>query len=111
MSLSLKNGSTTVRSSRGDFLYIRRHLPQDLSGKIIITNTTTAADVTLLQSRGLSYLVTSTPSVEGRSFGTNLLEAALIAYAGQGRVLTDDELTRLIKKLDLQPTVQALTPP
>ncbi|HEX9924623.1 MAG TPA: quinate 5-dehydrogenase, partial [Anaerolineae bacterium] len=94
----------------GDFLYIRRHMPLDLSHKVIITNTTTASDVDLLTSRGVAYLVTSTPRLEGRSFGSNVLEAALIAYAGQGRPLTDAELTDLVKKLDLRPTVQALNP-
>ena len=92
----------------GDFLYIRKHMPVDMQGKIIITNTTTEADVELLTERGVSYLVTSTPRVHGRSFGTNVLEAALIAYSDQGRPLTDDELAGLVKELDLQPNVQAL---
>ena len=92
----------------GDFLYIRRHMPVDLSGKVIITNTTTSDDVKLLRSRGLAYLVTTTPRVDGRSFGTNVLEAALIAYAGKNRPLTDAELTALVTELDLKPTVQAL---
>jgi hypothetical protein len=92
----------------GDFLYIRRYMPQDLAGKIIITNTTTAADVDLMRQRGLMYLITSTPRLEGRSFGANVLEAALIAYAGRGRVLNDSELFRLINELDLRPEVQQL---
>ncbi len=92
----------------GDFLYIRRHMPQDLSGKVIITNTTTQDDVDLLKSRGLSYLVTSTPRLEGRSFGTNVMEAALIAYAGKGRVLSNAEVAALVKELNLKPTVQEL---
>jgi len=92
----------------GDFLYIRRHMPRDLSGKLIITNTTTQDDVDLMRSRGLTYLVTSTPRLEGRSFGTNVLEAALTAYAGKGRRLTDAELSALIKALALKPVVQEL---
>jgi hypothetical protein len=94
----------------GDFQYIRRYMPLDLSSKVIITNTTTQADVDLLKSRDLAYLVTSTPRLEGRSFGTNVLEAALIAYAGKGRLLTDRELQRLIKELRLRPEVQLLNP-
>jgi hypothetical protein len=94
----------------GDFLYIRRHLPHDVRGKIIITNTTTLDDIDFLQARGLSYLVTSTPRIEGRSFGTNVLEAALIAYAGKGRELTDAELSDLVEELDLRPSVQELNP-
>jgi len=94
----------------GDFQYIRRHMPVDLSGKIIMTNTTTQTDVDLMQSRGLAYLVTSTPRLDGRSFGANVLEAALIAYAGKGRELTDDELESLVNELDLKPSVQELNP-
>jgi hypothetical protein len=92
----------------GDFLYIRRHMPLDLSGKTIVTNTTTPGDVELLQERGLAYLITTTPRIDGRSFGTNMLEAALIAYAGQGRVLNNAKLAALVKELALEPTVQAL---
>ncbi len=94
----------------GDFMYIRRYMPLDLSGKVIITNTTTESDVELMRARGLSYLVTSTPRIDGRSFGANVIEAALIAYAGKGRELTDAELLALIKELALKPQVQALNP-
>ena len=85
-------------------------MPQDLSGKIIITNTTTKEDVDLLKSRGVSYLVTTTPRIDGRSFGTNVLEAALIAYAGKGRLLTRDELSDLLQQFEVKPTVQELNP-
>jgi hypothetical protein len=94
----------------GDFLYIRRHMPYDLSSKVIITNTTTQSDVDLMQSRGLSYLVTSTPRLEGRSFGANVLEAALIAYTGKDRELTDAEILALVDELNLKPNVQELNP-
>ena len=92
----------------GDFLYIRKHLPDDLSGQSIVTNTTTAADVELLRERGLKYLITTTPVFDGRSFGTNMLEAALTAYAGKGRPLTDAELVSLLDELGIGPTFQKL---
>jgi hypothetical protein len=92
----------------GDFLYIRRHLPERLDGKIIVTNTTTEADVRLLRQRGARLLVTSTPVFDGRSFGTNLLEAGLTAAAGKGRTLTHDELEALLAELQLEPQVQRL---
>ncbi len=95
----------------GDFQYIRRHMPLDMQGQVVITNTTTASDVELMQSRGVSYLVTSTPRIDGRSFGANVLEAALIAYSGQGRELNDAELSALVKDLNLKPNVQALNLP
>jgi len=92
----------------GDFLYIRKHLPADLAGKDILTNTTTAADVELLRARGVRWLITTTPRYDGRSFGTNMMEAALTAYAGKGRPLTSDELNRLIDELDIRPNVERL---
>ncbi len=92
----------------GDFLYIRKHLPDMLSGKTIVTNTTTEQDVELLRQRGLRWLITTTPRYEGRSFGTNMMEAALVAYADKGRVLTEAEINALIDELDLRPSVQRL---
>jgi hypothetical protein len=83
-------------------------MPEDLSGQMIVTNTTTPADVALLKDRGLTYLVTTTPIFDGRSFGTNLLEAALTAYAGKGRTLTVAELSDLLQKLEIKPTLQKL---
>ena len=94
----------------GDFLYIRKYMPEDLAGKDVLTNTTTAADVELLRDRGVRWLITTTPRYEGRSFGTNMMEAALTAYAGKGRPLTDDELNQLIDELALKPNVERLNP-
>src|SRR5690606_14989923 len=62
----------------GDFHFIRRNMPGDMRGKLIITNTITADDVGELQRRGVRWLVTTTPELGGRSFGTNVLEAMLV---------------------------------
>jgi hypothetical protein len=67
----------------GDFLYIKKHLPLSIPGKIIVTNTVTAKDVEMLRERGAKLLVTSTPELEGRSFGTNVMEAAASALIGK----------------------------
>jgi len=67
----------------GDFHFIRRYMPDDLSGKTIITNTVTQEDQDLLKSRGVATLVTTTPDMGGRSFGTNVLEGVLVALAGK----------------------------
>lgn len=91
-----------------DFHYIKRNLPARLDGKVIVTNTTTAEDVELLRARNLSHLVTVTPRLEGRSFGTNVIEAALTAIAGKGRPLTQVELSGMIGPNDLQPEVLRL---
>jgi hypothetical protein len=92
----------------GDFLFMRKYMPADLMGKTVITNTTTAENIELLRARGVHQVITTTPRYEGRSFGTNMLEAALTAYAGQGRPLSDAELNALIDELDLRPSVQQL---
>jgi hypothetical protein len=89
----------------GDFLFMRKYMPMDISGKTIVTNTTTEDNLTLLKSRGVMTVITTTPRYDGRSFGTNMLEAALTAYAGRGRRLTDDELNRLIDQLGLKPSL------
>jgi hypothetical protein len=92
----------------GDCLYIKRHLPDDMKGKVILTNTTTPEDVTLFKQCGIKYLVTTTPVLDGRSFGTNMMEAALVAISGKGRPLTHDEYAELLAKLKLEPQLQQL---
>jgi hypothetical protein len=92
----------------GDFLFMRKYMPDDLAGKTVVTNTTTAENVELLRERGVRQVITTTPRFEDRSFGTNMLEAALTAYAGKGRPLSDAELNALIDELDLRPSVQWL---
>ena len=92
----------------GDWLYIKNHLPVDMQGKVIVTNTTTPSDVELLKERGVKYLVTTTPVMDGRSFGTNMLEAALVAAAGKGRALTNAELNQILDELGIKPQIREL---
>jgi hypothetical protein len=92
----------------GDFHYIKRHMPNEMPGKVILTNTTTSEDVERLRKAGVKYLVTSTPVLEGRSFGTNMMEAALVAVAGKGRKLTHAELNELLEQLKFEPQIQEL---
>jgi hypothetical protein len=90
----------------GDFLFMRKYLPDDLTGKTVITNTTTVENIEFLRVRGVRQVITTTPRYEGRSFGTNMMEATLTAYAGKGRPLSDAELNGLIDELDLRPSVE-----
>lgn len=92
----------------GDCHYVKRHLPRRLEGKIIVTNTTVPADVERFRSVGIKYLITSTPLLDGRTFGTNMLEAALVALAGKGRPLTEAELSAYLDELGLQPQLHEL---
>jgi len=92
----------------GDCHYVKSHMPYKLEGKVVATNTTTPDDVEEFRQAGIKYLVTSTPVIEGRSFGTNMMEAALIAIAGKGRKLTHDELSQMLVELEFHPQLQQL---
>ncbi len=92
----------------GDFLFIRRYMPENLSGKIVLTNTTTAADVELLRQRGVKTLVTTTPDLNGRSFGVNVMEALLVALSGKGHELTPEEYDELLVKINFAPRIVEL---
>ncbi|AFV76518.1 hypothetical protein Theos_1490 [Thermus oshimai JL-2] len=87
----------------GDWHYLRRHMPEDMRGKTVLTNTTTEEDVAFLRARGVARLITTTPRLGGRSFGTNVMEAMLVALAG--RELTEAEYLRYIDLLGLRPQV------
>jgi hypothetical protein len=89
----------------GDYMFMRKYMPLDLSGKTVITNTTTEENIENLRERGIVRVITTTPRYDGRSFGTNMLEAALTAYAGKGRSLTNLELNDLIDDLEIRPSV------
>ncbi|HPP62925.1 MAG TPA: hypothetical protein PKV01_06770 [Anaerolineales bacterium] len=92
----------------GDCLYIKRNMPDDMKGKVIVTNTTTPEDVELFRQCGVKYLLTTTPVMDGRSFGTNMMEAALVAVSGKGRALSWPELTEMLDRLGFEPQLQEL---
>lgn len=92
----------------GDCHYIKRFMPDDLTGKVIVTNTTTPDDVEAFRKAGVKYLITTTPVLEGRSFGTNMMEAALVAASGKNRPLSFDELNEMLDKLGFEPQLQEL---
>lgn len=92
----------------GDFHYVKRHMPPGMDGKTIVTNTTTADDVRFLRERGIAYLVTTTPRLEGRSFGTNVMEATLVALSGLDRPLTEDEIKEMLVRLNYTPSIEKL---
>lgn len=93
----------------GDFHFIRRYMPPKLPGKVIITNTVTGKDVEMLRERGIRTLVTTTPELEGRSFGTNVMEAVLVALTGNASDrMTSSEYEDLIERSGFRPRVEQL---
>jgi hypothetical protein len=93
----------------GDFHFMRQFMPDRLDGKIVLTNTVTQENVDELAARGVKLLVTSTPEIEGRSFGTNVLEAALLALLGKPwSDVAPADYERLLQELNLKPRVVEL---
>ena len=71
-------------------------MPENLPGKIIITNTVTAGDREMLKKAGVKLLITTTPCLGGRSFGTNVMEALLVAAKGAKSSLSATEYIELL---------------
>jgi len=95
----------------GDFHFMRQFMPDRLDGKMVLTNTLTTRDIEELRSRGVASLVTTTPDFGGRSFGTNVVEAALIALLGKAwSEVTDADYARMLSELKLRPRVVDLQP-
>lgn len=92
----------------GDCHYVKRHMPFNMQGKVVVTNTTTPDDVEFFRKCGIKYLITTTPVLDGRSFGTNMMEAALVAVSGKGRALSFDELSDMLTALGFEPQLQEL---
>ncbi len=93
----------------GDFHFIKKYMPAVLRNKIIITNTVTKDDVEAMRNRGLKLLVTTTPELNGRSFGTNVMEGVLVALNGQGtKSMSADNYSELLDKLCFAPRVEYL---
>jgi hypothetical protein len=90
----------------GDFHIMRRRFPDSLKGKGILTNTVTATDLEELKKRQVAWVVTTTPEIQGRSYGTNVLEAALLALLGKSWAdVTPQDYLSLIAQAGLKPRV------
>ena len=93
----------------GDFHFIRRHMPDDMTGKIVLTNTTTEADVTELTRRGVRLLITSTPVIEGRAFATNVIEGMFVCLIGKRPEETaPEDYIEMAERIGWEPTVRVL---
>ena len=90
----------------GDFLFIRRYMPKNLSGKIIITNTTTLENVEEIKTRGAAYLITTTPRINGRTFGTNVIEAIALAIMNKKKFdFNFSEYDKFLDMVNFEPSV------
>lgn len=95
----------------GDFLIIRRHMPENLAGKLVVTNTTTPEDMDDLKRRGVWAVVTTSLRVEGRSFGTNIFEGVLTCLSDKPRAeMQREDFLQVAQRVGWQPEVVELTP-
>lgn len=93
----------------GDFHYIKRFMPNNMKGKIIITNTVTSEDVTMLKDKGVNRLITTTPEFAGRSFGTNVMEGVIITLLKLlGKEVNEYEYNSILNTIDLKPRIEHL---
>ncbi len=91
----------------GDFLFIKRHMPPEIKGKIILTNTVTSDDVKMLKDRKAAMLITTTPELNGRSFGTNVMEGVLVSLADKPyNLLTPEDYDELLDKIGFAPRIE-----
>ena len=89
----------------GDFHFIHRYMPEQLPGKIIVTNTVTSADLEFLKERKIKTLITTTPEMDGRSFGTNVMEALLVCMAEGNQELSEEQYNELLAELQMRPRI------
>jgi hypothetical protein len=96
----------------GDWHLVNKFMPDDMRGKSIITNTTTEEDVAEMKKRGVSTLITTTPELEGRSFGTNVMEGLIVSLLGKRpEEITQDDINDMLNRLDFKPRVTVLNEP
>lgn len=91
----------------GDFHYIRQYMPGGMQGKMVVTNTVTKEDIKWLKECGVHILVTSTPDLEGRSFGTNVIEALLVTLIDKEiEEIKPEDYLKVLKEINFTPRVE-----
>jgi hypothetical protein len=93
----------------GDFHFIRRYMPPDLTGKTVLTQTITPADTEELRRRGTRTLITVAPEMDGRSFATNVLEGVVLALSGRHGDLGPEEYVEWMLRAGFRPRIETLT--
>ena len=95
----------------GDFHLIRRFMPEDLRGRVVLTQTITSTDVAELRARGVWLLITDGPDMGGRSFATNVLQGVIVAVTGRPpEEITADEYLQTALRAGFLPRIEELNP-
>ena len=95
----------------GDFHLIRRFMPEDLRGRVVLTQTITSTDVTELRARGVWLLITDGPDMGGRSFATNVLQGVIVAVTGRPpEEISAEEYLQTALRAGFLPRIEELNP-
>ncbi len=95
----------------GDFHLIRRFMPDQLRGKLVLTQTITSRDVEELRGRGVWILITDGPDMGGRSFATNVLQGVIVAVTGKRpEEISADEYLQTALRAGFEPRIEELNP-
>jgi predicted amino acid dehydrogenase len=91
--------------------YIRRFAPEDLRGKVVITDSLAASDIDELRERGVTSLITFTPALseEHPFVGTAVLEAIFVSVMDRpSEEITEDDYLNLVECSGLEPQITVL---
>jgi predicted amino acid dehydrogenase len=98
----------------GDIPTIRRFAPEDLGGKIVISDSLSAVEIEDLRERGVEALVTLTPPLgEEQPFvGAEVVEAVLVSLGEDPKPRSDtDRILNLVARSELEPGFTVLNEP
>lgn len=90
----------------GDWHYIRRYAPADLTGKTILTQTLRKADLDLLKEWKVARAITTTPVIGGETYATNVMEGVVVSLLGKRpEQLQESDYLDMLKRLGWKPNV------
>jgi len=90
----------------GDYHYIRRFMPERMDGMTIVSNTTREKDLVQLREKGVRRLVTSTPEIQGKSPGTNVFEALIVALLDKPfEEITPEDYMAKVREIGWKPRI------
>lgn len=105
----------------GNHQQLRRYAPDDLSGKVIITDALPPADEEEMRRRGVATVLTTTPDMGGVSHGPHVLEAMFVSLLRDQGYVWDpktaarrgfrDEYLNLILESGIEPRILELNKP
>ncbi len=90
----------------GDSLFILRYAPDLMPGVTVITQSVREANIKWFRQAGVRQIITTTPIVNGETFATNVMEAALVALLGKRpEEISEAEMMATLTSVGWKPNV------